>query len=109
MTARARTKAPRLAPALTLELLPPPPPPAPAPVVEEPAPGRPFAANLEVIWLDADTYVERETCPELEPLDLPGPVYRSRGVVRLGGNPRVRFDAAMSRRVPIGLNFTGAA
>lgn len=40
------------------------------------------------------------TCPELEALDLPGPLYRSRGVVRLGGDPRVRFNAAMSRRPP---------
>lgn len=150
-----------------------PPAPAPAPAAPAPAPaptGRPFAADREVIQIDADTYVEREyrngyhdyslweegrdgigyhretisrsvrwgrvdtrypydapplpldlvgaaidaelkhrrevedriiaACPELEPLDLPGPLFRSRGVVRLGGDPRVRFNAAMAKRGP---------
>ncbi len=185
MTAvRRRLTAPRLAPALTLDLLPAPTPArlepaAPVAAAEaatpKPAPAltlalRDFDAKLEVIHLDADTYVEREyragyhhyslweegrdgvgyqrealrrsvrwgrvdtsypyeapgvpaellgaaidvdlrrlreledriiaACPELEELDLPGPLYRSRGVVRLGGDPRVRFNAAMSRRPP---------
>ncbi len=39
-------------------------------------------------------------CPELEPLADRGPLYRSRGRVRLGGDPRARFQIVMSKREP---------
>lgn len=175
--ARARRQAPRIAPAQTLELLvraepaalAPADPPAAPPVGPE-APGRDFSAAREMIWIDADTYVEREyragyhdyslweegrdgigythetirksvrwgrvdtsypyecqrltveqvgdaisadvqrlreledriiaACPELEAVADRGPLYRSRGRVRLGGDPRSRYQIVMSKRGP---------
>lgn len=67
----------------------------------------PLPLDLVGAAIDAELKHRREVedriiaaCPELEPLDLPGPLFRSRGVVRLGGDPRVRFNAAMAKRGP---------
>lgn len=38
------------------------------------------------------------TCPELEPLVDRGPLYRSRGRVRLGGDPRDRYSLGLTER-----------